>query len=238
MVCNKIDIAPMDSLSPEDKEILDQMKTEAAKCGTSLLVSEGLSGDDCLLSMSTQTQENVGTVKSAACEKLLQQRVETKLKSKKMGEVANRIHVAVPRQRDSKERPPIIPQSVMERKAKGIPEKEAVEGKLEKELQEENGGAGVYSADVNKKYLLENDDWKYDVVPEIMDGHNIADFVDPDILERLEELEREEEEREFAEGEDVGDMEEEESLGEEEEEALKAIRCTFGTLTFSFCSGV
>ncbi len=27
-----------------------------------------------------------------------------------------------------------------------------------------------------------------------MEGHNIADFIDPDILTRLEELEREEEE--------------------------------------------
>ncbi len=31
-------------------------------------------------------------------------------------------------------------------------------------------------------------------MPEIWDGHNIMDFVDPDIDARLEELEREEEE--------------------------------------------
>lgn len=30
-------------------------------------------------------------------------------------------------------------------------------------------------------------------MPEIMNGKNIADFVDPDILEKLEALEREEE---------------------------------------------
>lgn len=30
-------------------------------------------------------------------------------------------------------------------------------------------------------------------MPEIMDGKNIADFIDPDIEERLEALEREEE---------------------------------------------
>lgn len=35
--------------------------------------------------------------------------------------------------------------------------------------------------------------WKEDVIPEIMDGKNIADFIDPDILEKLEALEREEE---------------------------------------------
>jgi hypothetical protein len=30
---------------------------------------------------------------------------------------------------------------------------------------------------------LRNPDWKFDPIPEIMDGKNIADFIDPDILE-------------------------------------------------------
>jgi hypothetical protein len=42
-------------------------------------------------------------------------------------------------------------------------------------------------------YHLANDEWKSDIIPEIMDGKNIADFVDPDIAEKLEALEREEE---------------------------------------------
>ena len=29
--------------------------------------------------------------------------------------------------------------------------------------------------------MLEKDEWKYDKVPEIMDGNNIIDYVDPDI---------------------------------------------------------
>lgn len=32
-----------------------------------------------------------------------------------------------------------------------------------------------------------------DIMPEIMDGKNVADFIDPDIVEKLEALEREEE---------------------------------------------
>lgn len=32
-----------------------------------------------------------------------------------------------------------------------------------------------------------------DTIPEIMDGKNVADFIDPDIAEKLEALEREEE---------------------------------------------
>ena len=41
--------------------------------------------------------------------------------------------------------------------------------------------------------MLANDDWKQDIIPEIMDGKNVADFIDPDILDKLEALEREEE---------------------------------------------
>jgi nucleolar GTP-binding protein len=41
--------------------------------------------------------------------------------------------------------------------------------------------------------VLANPEWKHDIVPEILDGKNVADFVDPDILEKLEALEREEE---------------------------------------------
>jgi hypothetical protein len=42
---------------------------------------------------------------------------------------------------------------------------------------------------------LENDEWKYDRIPEIIDGKNIADFIDIDIEKKLEALEREEAER-------------------------------------------
>lgn len=50
-----------------------------------------------------------------------------------------------------------------------------------------------------ENYFLANPDWKEDRIPEIMDGKNIADFIDPDIVEKLEALEREEE-RLIAEG--------------------------------------
>ena len=40
---------------------------------------------------------------------------------------------------------------------------------------------------------MANPEWKMDRMPEIMDGKNIADFIDPDIVEKLEALEREEE---------------------------------------------
>lgn len=52
----------------------------------------------------------------------------------------------------------------------------------------------MYSQDLRKRWQLANPDWKYDVMPEIVAGHNVADFVDPDIDARLEALEREENE--------------------------------------------
>ena len=47
-------------------------------------------------------------------------------------------------------------------------------------------------------WQLKDESWKSDIIPEIMDGKNIADFIDPDIMAKLEELEAEEEQREAA----------------------------------------
>lgn len=71
--------------------------------------------------------------------------------------------------------------------------------------------------------MLENPDWKYDEVPEIMDGKNIADFVDPDILNRLDELEKEEQ---MLEEQRANQMDEEsmQSLSEEMEEAYGEVK--------------
>jgi hypothetical protein len=51
----------------------------------------------------------------------------------------------------------------------------------------------LLSLDSLEDYILKNSEWKMDIMPEIMDGKNIADFIDPDIAEKLEALEREEE---------------------------------------------
>jgi len=46
--------------------------------------------------------------------------------------------------------------------------------------------------DWRERYDLENPEWRYDAVPEIMDGKNVIDFWSPDLKERLEKLEVEE----------------------------------------------
>ena len=176
--------------------------------------------------MSTLTEDGVIAVKNAACERLLDQRVELKMKSKKINDCLNRFHVAMPKPRDQKERPPCIPPGVLEAKAKeAAAQAEKEKRKTEKELEDENGGAGVYSASLKKHYILANDEWKEDIMPEILDGHNVYDFVDPDLLHRLEELEREEGLRLADEAEDDFEMDGEE-LTSQEKEALAEIRRT------------
>lgn len=63
---------------------------------------------------------------------------------------------------------------------------------LEKDREQALGGPGVYRVDWTRDYLLENPEWRHDVMPEIMDGKNVMDFIDPDIAAKLEQLEEEE----------------------------------------------
>ncbi|KAK6931108.1 NOG1, N-terminal helical domain [Dillenia turbinata] len=219
IICNKTDLQPFENLSEEDMKLVMEMKAEAMKTvigqGGEAIDEEGV-----LLKMSALIEDGVIAVKNAACERLLNQRVELKMKSKKINDCLNRFHVAMPKPRDDKERPAFIPEAVLEARAKEAAEKE--KRKLEKDLEDENGGAGVYSASLKKHYILANEEWKEDIMPEILDGHNVYDFVDPDILQRLEELEQEEGLRQEEEADDV-DMDGEE-LTPEEKEALAEIR--------------
>lgn len=220
IVCNKTDLQSLEGISEDDKKLVEEMKSEAMKT----LIGQGGEATDIqqvLLTMSTLTEEGVIAVKNAACERLLDQRVEVKMKSKKINECLNRFHVSMPKPRDQKERPVCIPQAVLE--AKAI-EAEKAKKKLERDNENENGGAGVYSASLKKHYLLADDDWKEYNIPEILDGHNVFDFVDPDILQRLEELEKEEGLlQEQGEGEEDEEMEGED-LTEEQQKELNEIR--------------
>ncbi|KAK8918943.1 Nucleolar GTP-binding protein 1 [Platanthera zijinensis] len=81
IVCNKIDLQPLDSLSEEDMKSVMEMKSEAMKT----VVAQGGEPNDegVLLSMSTSTDDGVIAVKNSACERILNQRVVLKMKSKK-----------------------------------------------------------------------------------------------------------------------------------------------------------
>ncbi|XP_065206622.1 nucleolar GTP-binding protein 1 [Planococcus citri] len=177
VVCNKIDIVPLSELSDENKEALTVFEKENIP----------------VLSMSTMTDEGIMEVKQTACDTLLTYRVENKVHAKKLDTILNRLHVAVPQKRDNKERPPCIPESVLQKKQ--LEDMKAFKRKLEKELEEELGDD--YTLDLKKNYDLP-EEYKYDIIPEFWEGHNIADFIDPDILQKLEQLEKEEQLREEA----------------------------------------
>ncbi|KAL6571764.1 hypothetical protein OROHE_002633 [Orobanche hederae] len=171
IVCNKTDLQSLEGISKDDMQLVMEMKAEAMNT----LIGQGggpVDGNGVLLTMSTLTENGVNDVKKAACQRLLDHRVEAKMKSRKMDDCRNCFYVAIPKPQDNTERPPCIPQTVLEAGAKK--------------------GAGVYSDSSKKNYILAHDEWKEDHMPEILDGHNVYDFIDPDILMRLEELEREE----------------------------------------------
>jgi len=178
--------------------------------------------------MSTMTEEGVSLVKETACEKLLEQRIETLIRTKRVNTFMNKIALTTPTPRDNKERPPIIPNSVLVQKDPMEEGEEKFDDRLPEEIEDETKpdwmrGLGLIR-EWKKKYLLKDEEWKFDIIPEIKDGHNISDFVDPEIMEKLEQLEREEEEREQA-GDEM-DMEEEdfEELNEEEKDLVEQIR--------------
>ncbi|CCE61214.1 hypothetical protein TPHA_0A01310 [Tetrapisispora phaffii CBS 4417] len=145
-----------------------------------------------IMTTSCQMEENVMEVRNKACEKLLAARIETKLKSQsRVNNVLNKIHVSKPQSRDDVDRSPFIPETFKSLK-KYDPE-DPERHILARDIEGENGGAGVFNINLKDKYLLEDEEWKNDVMPEIMDGKNVYDFLDPEIAAKLQALEEEEE---------------------------------------------
>lgn len=227
VVVNKTDVRPLEALTPEEQALVQGMAEEAQRISNGGAGAAGAEGEaSSLLTMSTLTEEGVMAVKQTACDRLLSFRVELKVAGKRIADVLNRMHVAQPKHRDPNARPPVIPPSVAAARAAAAAAggKAQRTRKLEKELQEEGGGAGVYSADLRKHYDLKDPAWRYDIMPEIIDGHNVADFIDPDIDAKLAELEREEEQMEAAHQAEMAGVMDTDELTEEQAADLAAIR--------------
>ena len=145
-----------------------------------------------------------------ACDALLTHRVENKMRGSKVNFIINWIHVAVLKPRDDVVRAPVIPEAVKNRKKYDTNDSDR--RKLARDIEAEEGDAGVDNIDLERQFLflslvsrsdfficfvedciLANSEWKMDTIPEIMDGKNVADFIDPEIAEKLEALEHEEE---------------------------------------------
>lgn len=225
IVVNKVDIVGMDSLVGANKLALDKLREEGVE----------------ILAMSTVTEVGVAEVRNRACDKLLNSRVELKLKGQKVTEVIHRLHVAMPAPRDDKVRAPCIPTGAAERlrvrqhrravqaskhRSKGAirdfnSDDEMGDDDDDETLHDIEQKDEDFSVDLRKEWAGIPEEWRYDNIPEISNGKNVADFIDPDILQRLEELEAEEEARTIA-GE-YDSPEEDEALVEVRQQA-KAIR--------------
>lgn len=197
IVLSKIDVTGWEELKKEEQDLI----TETAEECKAFVVK-----------MSNTEGDGIEEVKQTACDILLDHRLSQKAKNPKKAEsILNRVYVATPRRKDKKVRPAQIPASVIKKVQRPEGKKTALE------MQVENGGAGVWSYPYQEQFQLENEDWKYDNAPTFMGGHNVADFYDPDIEEKLNELEKEEEYLQKLEDAEVPEMPSEMELLMEEE---------------------
>ena len=141
--------------------------------------------------VSNNNQEGVMECRNAACEHL--KAFRNQYKTKKTTQTTYEKHqpyVSIPKSLSSN-RPAIIPESVIQ--SIQTDEKNPFSKNI-KELQDINGGAGVFYIPPQDNFVdLEDEDWRYDVMPEFFDGKNVLDYIDSDIMDKLNELEQEEE---------------------------------------------
>lgn len=207
IVLNKIDLQPFESMDKKYKDMIEQ----TAQTNNTYLIK-----------MSNVSNEGIMDVKSHACDILLEYRLANTTKTLKSGnkleQFENKIHITTPTPRDNRRRPVNIPSTVPisqlneKKEISAIKNSRSDEEKLldtlrngedeghekkilhnrVKEMIENKGGEGVFYIPDREHFILENPDWKDDVMPEIMDGKNIFDFIDVDIKEKLERLQEEE----------------------------------------------
>lgn len=178
VVLNKSDVCTIDDVSQKEQElVMKSIEETGAKWITT----------------STLTDVGVGDLKKLACDILLAHRSEQKEGSGRYQAIQNRLYCAAPNKRDNIDRPSFIPETVLEEQSRDEPP--TTRRKTERDYEWENGGAGRYEGSSRKTWDLENPEWVDDIIPDFMDGHNIADNIDPEIYQRLIEIEAEEEGR-------------------------------------------
>ncbi|KAK3678281.1 Nucleolar GTP-binding protein 1 [Recurvomyces mirabilis] len=205
LVVNKIDVMRPEDLDAETQAQLQELLK---------------SGNVELLQVSCTTTKGLMNVRNAVCDRLLAERNAQKLKAGtsatgeptgRLADVLARIHVAQPL--GGVVREAYIPDAALnkmkyDRADPGRP-------KLMRDIEEENGGPGVFNINLKDNYLLDNDEWKDDKIPETFNGRNVYDFFDPEIEAKLKALE-EEEERLDGEGYYADEVEELEDAEEED----------------------
>ena len=183
VVATKTDVKKPADLDAEDKALLAEITAPS---------------DVTFMQMSTYEQEGVVELRNAACDALLAKRLDNKMRSKTAREMVNMVHVAQPKVRDARQRPAMAPPAAF--LAQKAQKAAAHKGQAEKprtllDEQVEAGGPGLYKYDHRREYIVEHEEWRNDVMPEFYKGVNVADWIDPEIEEKLAKLEAEEEVR-------------------------------------------
>ncbi|KAG9385773.1 Nucleolar GTP-binding protein 1 [Pyrenophora tritici-repentis] len=186
IVVNKIDLMRPDQLDAETQEQLQGMLK---------------SGEVEMLELSCNTLEGVMAVRNSVCDRLIAARNAEKLKagtnsagepSGRLGELLRRIHVAQPLGGVTRETS--IPEAVLNKKKYNSTTKTTPTDLCLSAISKKRTVELVYTTSTcAKNYLLDNDEWKHDRIPEVFKGQNVYDFIDPDIEEKLAALEAEEE---------------------------------------------
>lgn len=200
VVLNKIDVMRPEDLDEERKALLESM-TKLPNVHVEFT------------QLSCVTEEGIMEVRNKVCDSLLSSRLEKKKSGSRMASIENKIHISRPQLTDGSMREPFIPEEFQKLKKYDVADPER--RKLAKDIEAENGGAGVFQPNYKDAYILEDEEWKNDIMPEVLNGKNVYDFLDPEIGKKLQELEEEEERLEKegfydSDDEDVVDSEEEE----------------------------
>lgn len=186
LVLTKIDQVSWEELDKEDQDLITATAEESKAY---------------VVKMSNITKAGVDEVTKTAIDILVDHRLTQKSKNPKKAEsILNRVYVANPVKKDKIERPPTIPTTFVDGLLRPAGQKTILQ------QQVENGGCGVWSYPYQEDLILDENDWKYDNAPTFFRGKNVADFYDPDIEEKLNELEREEEYLQRLEDAEVPDM--------------------------------
>merc|ERR550517_22116 len=161
IICTKVDLRKLEDLTQEEQDEIKNLKETIQKVE--------------LISMSNITEENVMRVRNQACDMLLKHRISKKAQSGSLDKIAHRVHIAMPVKRDKKERAPYYPPGVIQerrvdmkyrkrkREIENLPrggkERMKVDDDLPprkkrrktfRELEKENGGAGVWNFNLRK----------------------------------------------------------------------------------------
>ncbi|VDO03224.1 unnamed protein product [Rodentolepis nana] len=208
VVANKTDVVSFDSLPAEKKELI---------LSICRLPGDEMANVDkpVFMEMSTLLGDGVMEVRARACDELLVRRVEAKLRagaaSLREGSIANRLYIAQPKSITA-DRPPQIPESIIRKRGMkrtaaeavlstpmDIDSSDAPPAKKSMTLRERELAEGdEFYLNLRDEWLLKNPKERNDIIPEIIEGHNIFDYFDPDIEAKLNQLEEQEKQLEAA----------------------------------------